>query len=243
MSDQRVEALLFDVFGTIVDWRRGVIREAESLGRERGVDVDWAAFADAWREEYGPSLARVREGELDWRNLDALHRSSLEKLIGRFGITGFTETDRVRLTRAWHRLDPWPDAIPGLRRLKPQYVIAPLSNGHVRLLTNMGKRAGIPWDLILSAELARDYKPAEAVYRTAVDLLDLDAEEVMMVAAHERDLEAAGAVGLRTAFVHRPREWGPGGDVSPKPPGTAYDHVVDDVIELAARLDAPPIAP
>lgn len=243
MDELDVEAILFDVFGTIVDWRSGVIRVGGSLDSEYARDVDWGAFAEAWRDEYGPSLARVREGELAWRNLDTLQRESLEGLLERFDLTELPPSERERLLRSWHRLDPWPDSLPGLRRLKPHYVIAPLSNGHARLLTNMAKRAGIPWDLILSAELAKQYKPDPSVYRTAVDLLDVPADHVMMVAAHERDLEASAAVGLRTAFVHRPQEWGPNGDSSPKPPGAEYDLVVDDLCKLADRLDAPPIAP
>ncbi len=243
MDELDVEAILFDVFGTVVDWRSGVIRVGESLDSACAQDVDWGAFAEAWRDEYGPSLAQVREGELDWRNLDTLQRDSLAELLERFDLTALPPRERERLLASWHCLDPWPDSIPGLRRLKPHYVIAPLSNGHVRLLTNMAKRAGIPWDLILSAELAQAYKPDAAVYRTAVDLLDVPADDVMMVAAHEGDLEASAAVGLRTAFVHRPFEWGPVGDSAAKPPASAYDLVVDELCELADRLDAPPITP
>jgi len=239
-----VDALVFDVFGTVVDWRSGVVRAGRRIdgsGSESGAEaVDWAAFADAWREEYGPSLDRVRRGEMPWRNLDALHRESLEELLDRFGVEGLTEAEITRLNRVWHRLDPWPDVIPGLQRLGARYVIAPLSNGHVRLLANMAKRAGIPWDLILSAELSGHYKPDEEVYLTAVDLLDLDADDVMMVAAHEGDLDASRDAGLHTAYVHRPLEWGPGaGDETPDE--AAYDVVADDVVDLADRLDAPPL--
>jgi len=240
MTAPTVDALVFDVFGTVVDWRSGVIRAGENLGEPGDLTVDWAAFADAWREEYGPSLDRVRRGEIPWRNLDTLHRESLDELLDRFGVEGLTETEIAHLTRAWHRLDPWPDAIPGLLGLKSNYVIAPLSNGHVRLLTNMAKRAGIPWDLILSAELSGHYKPDEEVYLTAVDLLDLDVEEVMMVAAHEGDLDASRDAGLHTAYVHRPLEWGPDeADSAEKPDESAYDIVTDDFVELAERLDAP----
>ena len=239
MTVPTVDALVFDVFGTVVDWRSGVIRDGKQLGESRSITVDWAAFADAWREEYRPSLDRVRRGADPWRNLDELHRESLVELLDRFGIEGVTEAEIVSLTRAWHRLDPWPDAIPGLRRLKGHYVIAPLSNGHVRLLTNMAKRAGIPWDLILSAELSGHYKPDEEVYLTAVDLLNLDAEDVMMVAAHERDLDASHDAGLHTAYVHRPLEWGSDASESTEKPYTsAYDLVVDDFVELAECLGA-----
>jgi len=241
MGEPTVDALVFDVFGTVVDWRSGVVRAGRRLG-DCAEHVDWAAFADAWREEYGPSLDRVRQGEIPWRDLDALHRESLEELLDRFGVEGLTESEVVRLNRVWHRLDPWPDAVPGLRRLKPHYVVAPLSNGHVRLLTDMAKRAGIPWDLVLSAELAGHYKPDEEVYLTAVDLLDLDPGDVMMVAAHESDLDASRDAGLHTAYVHRPLEWGPDeADSAEKPDESAYDVVADDFVELAERLDAPPL--
>ena len=243
MTVPDVDALVFDVFGTVVDWRAGVVRDGRRLGEREGVDVDWAAFADAWREEYRPSMARVRRGEIPWRNLDALHRESLEGLLDRFGVEGLPEEEVEHLTRVWHRLDPWPDAIPGLERLRPHYVIAPLSNGHVRLLTNMAKRAGIPWDLILSAELSGHYKPDEEAYLTAVDLLDLDPEEVMMVAAHETDLDASREAGLHTAYVHRPTEWGPGAaEAAEMPDPSAYDVVAEDVVDLAERLGAPSIA-
>ena len=242
MTTPSVDALVFDVFGTVVDWRSGIIRDGTRLGESNDLTVEWAAFADAWREEYRPSLDRVRRGEISWRNLDVLHRESLDELLDRFGVEGLTETEKVHLNRVWHRLDPWPDAIPGLQRLKPDYVIAPLSNGHVRLLTNMAKRAGIPWDLILSAELSGHYKPDEEVYLTAVDLLDLDGEEVMMVAAHERDLDASRDAGLHTAYIHRPLEWGPDeADSAEKPEESAYDIVADDFVELAEQLDASPI--
>lgn len=242
MTAPTVGALIFDVFGTVVDWRSGIIREGERISESKEFTVDWASFADAWREEYGPSLDQVRQGEISWRNLDELHRESLEELLDRFDIEELTETEIVHLNRAWHRLDPWPDAIPGLQRLKPHYVIAPLSNGHVRLLTNMAKRAGIPWDLILSAELSGHYKPDEEAYLTAVDLLNLDVDDVMMVAAHKRDLDASRDLDLHTAYVHRPLEWGPDeADSAETPNETAYDIVADDFIELAERLDAPPI--
>lgn len=241
MTIDRVDALVFDVFGTVVDWRSGVIRGGESLGSKHELSVDWASFADAWRDEYIPALNRVRRGEIPWQNLDALHRESLDELLEQYGVSELPEDDVVSLNRAWHRLDPWPDAIPGLLRLKPHYMIAPLSNGHVRLLTNMAKRAGIPWDLILSAELAGHYKPDEEVYLTAVDYLDLEPDQVMMVAAHGGDLAASNDAGLRTAFVHRPDERGPDTE-SDKPDTDAYDIVCDDFIELAERLDAPPIS-
>jgi 2-haloacid dehalogenase len=238
MTVPAVDALLFDVFGTVVDWRSGVIRDGRVLGERKGLEVDWAAFADAWREAYQPSMDRVREGDIPWRNLDSLHRDSLEELLDRFDIEGLTEEETTHLNRVWHRLDPWPDAIPGLARLRCDYLIAPLSNGHVRLLADIAKRARLPWDLILSAELAGHYKPDEEAYLRAVELLDLDPEQVMMVAAHERDLEASGELGMRTAYVHRPAEWGPErSHEAEKPDESAHDIVADDVLDLAAQLD------
>lgn len=242
MTFSDVDALVFDVFGTVVDWRSGVIRDGERLAERKGLDVDWAAFADAWREEYVPSLRRVIEGEEPWRNLDALHREFLEVLLDRFDVDGLSEEDITHLNRVWHRLDPWPDTIPGLIRLRMDYIVAPLSNGHVRLLTNMAKRAGIPWDLILSAELSGHYKPDEEAYLTAVDLLDLQPEEVMMVATHETDLDASREAGLRTAYIHRPLEWGPEqADEGEKPDESAYDIVARDILDLAERLGSEPI--
>lgn len=240
MMVEDVDALVFDVFGTVVDWRSGIIRDGERLSEATGQDVDWEAFADAWREEYRPSLDRVRRGERPWQNLDYLHRESLERLLDRFDVE-LTEEETERLTRVWHRLDPWPDAIPGLIRLRSDSLVAPLSNGHVRLLTNMAKRAGIPWDLILSAELSGHYKPDEEVYLTAVDLLDCQPEEVMMVAAHERDLDASREAGLRTAYVHRPLEWGSDqADSVERPDESTYDVVAEDIVDLAEQLGSGP---
>jgi len=155
MEASGVKALIFDVFGTVVDWRGSVIREGEELGREKNLDIDWAAFADEWRGRYAPSMDRVRRGELPWTNLDALHRASLEELLEEFGIEGLTEEEIDHLNKVWHRLDPWPDSVAGLARLKERYVISTFSNGNVALLTDMAKRAGLPWDLILSAELVK----------------------------------------------------------------------------------------
>ncbi|MFB6311389.1 MAG: haloacid dehalogenase type II [Salinirussus sp.] len=227
-----VNALTFDVFGTVVDWRSGVIRE----GRRQfpDADVDWPAFADAWRETYRPSMDEIRDGDREWRTIDELHREAVEELVEQFGL----ETDaaeRDELNRAWHRLDPWPDVLPGLRRLRSDYFRTTLSNGNVRLLANMAKRAGLPWDLILSAELSGHYKPDREVYRTAAELLDEDPGDVLMVAAHEHDLDGAAAAGLRTAYVHRPQMWGPDGDVS-WPERDAYDIVVEDFEALASVL-------
>jgi 2-haloacid dehalogenase len=235
-----VRALIFDVFGTVVDWRGGVIRDGSALSATRpGLTVDWPAFADAWRGRYPPSMQRVRTGELPWTDLDQLHRTSLDELLAEHGVTeAITEADRAHLVGAWHRLDPWPDSIPGLLRLKRRYTIAPLSNGHVALLVNMAKRAGIPWDLVLSAELVQHYKPDPETYRSAPALLGLRPEQVLMAAAHLDDLAAARANGLRTAYVRRPAEWGPGREAPEPGPDARLDLVVDSITELADRLDA-----
>jgi 2-haloacid dehalogenase len=229
-----LRALIFDVFGTVVDWRSTVIREGEELGRKKDIDVDWAAFADAWRSRYVPSINRVRRKEIGWTNLDSLHRASLEGLLREFGIRDLTEEETDHLNRVWHRLDPWPDAVEGLRRLKSRYIIAPLSNGNVALLVNLAKRAGLPWDLILSAELVRHYKPDPETYLMAPELLSLRHDQVMMVAAHPDDLRAAQKYGLKTAYVPRPMEFGPQGEADP--PDPSFDLVASNFIELYRKL-------
>ena len=230
-----VKALVFDTFGTVVDWRTSVTREVEDLGRRKGLKVDGAKFADAWRAGYRPSMDRVRTGQLPWTKLDRLHRMTLDKILVEFGITGLSEAETDALNRAWHRLRPWPDAVAGLTRLKSKFIIAPLSNGNISLMTNMAKHSGLPWDCILGAELARHYKPDPEVYQSAADFLDLKPADVMMVAAHSGDLRAAKEVGLRTAFVARPLEYGPNGK-----PDLKADSPVDisatDFNDLASRL-------
>ena len=232
-----VKALTFDTFGTVVDWRGSIIEEGNRYWKPKGMNVDWAKFADAWRSGYGPSMARVRNGEIPWTNLDALHRMVLDKLLVDFGVNHLTESDKEHLNRIWHRLRPWPDAVSGLTRLKKRFIIAPLSNGNLALLTNMAKFAGLPWDCILSAELARHYKPDPEVYLSAVELLQLKNSEVMMVAAHRNDLQAAGKLGLRTAFVARPLEYGPNREPEKRDPN-AFDIVAKDFNDLAFRLSA-----
>jgi len=231
----KVSALVFDVFGTVVDWRGSLIREGRALGIVKGLDVDWTAFADAWRAGYRPAMDRVRVGELPWMNIDALHRLILDDLLKQFHIRGLREAEKDHLNRAWHRLKPWPDAVRGLKRLKRHFTIATLSNGNVALLNNMAKNAGLPWDLILSAELFNHYKPDPEAYLGAARLLGLKPAEVMLVAAHKDDLFAARKTGLRTAFVRRPLENGPGvvRDLSAE---RKFDFNVDDFPELAARL-------
>jgi 2-haloacid dehalogenase len=230
-------ALLFDVFGTCVDWRGSIVAEGRAWNARLGASVDWAAFADDWRGHYQPALEEVRAGRRPWTILDVLHRESLDRLLPQFGLDRLDETTRDELNRVWHRLDPWPDTVAGLTRLKTRFVLAPLSNGNVALLTNMAKRAGLPWDLNLSCELYRAYKPQPASYLGAVGLLGIRPDEAMLVAAHYSDLQAAAACGLRTAYVHRPREFGdrPKRDLPDDP---AVDLVVRDFEELATRLGA-----
>ncbi len=232
-----VQALVFDVFGTVVDWRTSVTREVEELARRKGLRVDGAKFADAWRAQYRPSMERVRTGELPWTKLDDLHRMILDRILPEFGIAGLSEAEIVALNRAWHRLEPWPDAVGGLTRLKKKFIIAPLSNGNIALMTNMAKHSGLPWDVILGAELVRHYKPDREVYQSAADFLGLQRNEVMMVAAHLRDLRAAQGVGLRTAFVARPLEYGPGGTPDETPDSSA-DVAAKDFHDLADQLGA-----
>lgn len=223
-----VKALVFDVFGTVVDWRTSVASQVEDLARRKGLKVDGAAFADAWRAQYGPSMNRVRTGELPWTTLEQLHRMTLDRLLPDFGFTGLSEAETDSLNKAWHRLRPWADAVAGLTRLKRKFIIAPLSNGNISLMTNMAKYAGLPWDCILGAELAKHYKPDPEVYQSAADFLDLLPNEVMMVAAHLGDLRGAKAVGLRTAFVVRASEFG--NSTARRP-----DLAPDDSVDLSAR--------
>jgi 2-haloacid dehalogenase len=230
-----IKVLAFDVFGTVVDWRSSVIAEGEQLGKTKGLSVDWAALADAWRAVYRPTLDRVRNGELPWTKLDVLHRMSLEEILKKFKIDGLSEDEKARFNRVWHRLKPWPDSVPGLRRLKTRFVISTLSNGNISLLTNMAKHTGLPWDCILSAENIHHYKPDREVYLLVPGLFDLKPEEVMMVAAHEHDLQSAQKYGLRTAFVHRPLEHGPG-KAGAIPATGKYDFVAKDFLDLADQL-------
>jgi 2-haloacid dehalogenase len=230
-----VQALLFDVFGTVVDWRSSIIKDLREFAAGKGLATDWDAFSDDWRGLYQPAMEEVRCGRRAWTILDELHRESLEKLLLKHNIAGLGEADKEHINRVWHRLEPWPDAVKGLERLKRSYIIGTLSNGNVGLLTRMAKHAGLPWDVVLGAETARAYKPMPEAYLANVRLLNLRPAEVMLVAAHNGDLKAAAACGLRTAFVARPREYGP----HQKPDFAAagdWDVVTDSFIALADAM-------
>ncbi len=230
-------ALLFDVFGTCVDWRTSIAREVAAAAAGLGAEVDATAFADAWRAMYQPSMHAVRTGRRAWTVLDVLHRESLDALLPRFGLGGLDEAARRRLNTAWHRLDPWPDTVPGLRRLADRFTIAPMSNGNTVLLEALARHAGLPWHRILGAETSGAYKPLPQSYLRGVGALGLRPGQVMLCAAHNADLAAAAAVGLRTAFIARPREHGPHQrtDLGPDRP---WDLVTRDILDLADALGA-----
>lgn len=233
-----IRALTFDVFGTVVDWRASVIAEGEALGARLGLQasqVDWPALADAWRKGYFASMARVSRGEQPWDTIDALHRRELDALLPAFGLASMGEVDRALFNTVWHQLAPWPDTVAGLTRLKQGLVITTLSNGNLSLLVNMAKHAGLPWDAVLTAELFGRFKPDPAVYLGAAKLLGLEPGQVMMVAAHPFDLVAAQRAGLKTAYVPRPDEYGPGGHMEPV--GDAvFDITASDFGDLARQL-------
>jgi 2-haloacid dehalogenase len=228
--------MVFDTFGTVVDWRGSIIAEGETYWKPvKGIDIDWAAFADAWRAKYGPSMNRVRTGDLPWMKLDDLHRLSLDQNLAEFGVTTLTEADKQRLNLVWHRLNAWPDAPSGLARLKSRYVISPLSNGNLSLLTEMAKFAGLPWDCVLGSDVFRHFKPDPETYLGAAEILGLQPGQVMMTAAHVNDLNTARSLGLRTAYVYRPHERGPG-QPPPRPADADFDVVADDFRDMATKL-------
>jgi len=229
-----VKALFFDVFGTLVDWREGVAREAEAILAPRGLALDWHAFADAWRGEYQGAMEGVRSGRIPFCKLDVLHRRNLDRILPRFGLGELGEEERRALNLAWHRLDAWPDVTARLARLRRNYLLAPLSNGNVSIMVDLARRNGFPWDAILGAEFAGDYKPKPRVYLSATEAFDLAPGDCMMVAAHSYDLKAAAALGLRTAHVARPNEDGRGrGEAAPTIP---VDIAASSVEDLAGQL-------
>lgn len=226
-----IKVLAFDVFGTVVDWHGSLVDEIERLK----LDVDSSEFALAWRAGYVPAMQRVMSGELEWTLLDDLHRMILDGILLQFGVTSLNESQKQDLNKAWHRLDPWPDSVEGLQRLKSKYLICTLSNGNIGLLTNMAKAAGLPWDCILSAEVFRKYKPDPDTYLGVTRVFDLAPEAVMLVAAHQNDLVAARDCGLNTAYIERPMEFGARQvkDVSPHSENTLH---AKNFIELASLL-------
>jgi 2-haloacid dehalogenase len=232
---KELKLLAFDVFGTVVDWRGSVIAEGKQLGVAKGLNIDWTEFADAWRSIYRPYMDRVQSGELPWTKLDDLHRRMLDETLVKFHITSLSVDEKEHLNRVWHRLNAWPDSVPGLQRLKTRFVITTLSNGNISLLTNMAKHAGLPWDCVLSAENVQRYKPDPPVYQLAPQLFDIAPEQAMLVAAHEHDLQSAQKHGMRTAYVHRPMEHGPG-KAAAIPPKDRYDIIATDFLDLAGQL-------
>jgi 2-haloacid dehalogenase len=229
-----VKALFFDVFGTLVDWRTSIAREAKALLQPRGRALDWPAFADAWRGEYQGAMEEVRAGRIGFCKLDVLHRRNLDRILPRFDLDALGEDDRRALNMAWHRLDAWPDVAAALHRLRRSYLLAPVSNGNVSLMVDLARRNDFPWDAILGAEIAGDYKPKPRVYLAAAEAFDLAPGECMMVAAHSSDLKAAAAAGLRTAHVARPDEKGKGrGEGAPS---VGVDAAAKDLGDLAGKL-------
>jgi len=233
---QTPKACFFDVFGTLVDWRSSIAREAEVILKPLGHSLDWLGFADAWRDEYQPAMEEIRSGRLAFCKLDVLHRRNLEVVLKEFRIRDLDEATRVHLNLAWHRLDAWPDVAPGLRRLRERFRVAPCSNGNVSLMVDLARRNGLPWDAILGAEFARDYKPKAVVYQAAASAFDCEPAQVLMVAAHSDDLAAAAEAGLRTAHIARPNEKGPGR--GERGPSVAVDIAARDLLDLADQLDA-----
>ena len=232
-----IKALTFDTFGTVVDWRSSIIGDFRAFGRGKGLKVEWEKLVDDWKTAYRPGMDAVLSGQWPWTTVDRIYRIKLDELLPKYGLGGLAEDEKIHLNRVWHRLNPWPDAVTGLTRLKRKYVIAPLSNGDVACLTDMAKHGGLPWDVILCAELFKRYKPDPAVYLGAVAYLGLEPHEVIMVAAHNYDLGAARSHGMRTAFVARPTEYGPNQKDNLKAESD-WDIVAKDFAELAAKLGA-----
>jgi 2-haloacid dehalogenase len=229
-----VGALLFDVFGTLADWRTSIAREARDVLGPLGYSLDWLAFADAWRGEYQPAMEEIRSGNAPFSKLDVLHRRNLDRILPRFNIKPLPEDTAQHLNLAWHRLDTWPDVAPGMARLKTRFRLAPCSNGNISLMVDLARRNGLPWDAILGAEIAGDFKPKPRVYLASCAAFDLAPGDCMMVAAHSNDLKAAAALGLRTAHVARPNEHGPGtGEAAPTTP---VDYAASSLEHLATQL-------
>jgi 2-haloacid dehalogenase len=235
MSLDNIKAMTFDVFGTVVDWRRSLIEELRAFGSAKGIVGNWDAFVDQWKTCYKPGMDAVRAGKLPWTNVEGIYRRKLDALLAEYGLHGLSEAEKVHLNRAWHRCSPWPDVAAGLTRLKRKYVLSTLSNGDVACLINMARHGGLQWDCVLCAEIFRHYKPDPEVYRGAIELLALQPHEIMMVAAHNYDLKAARYHGMRTVFVPRPREYGPG-QISDLKPEENWDVIAEDFEQLAAVM-------
>lgn len=229
------KAIVFDTFGTVVDWRGSIIRDLGAWGAGQGIQADWPQLADLWRSQYEPQKERVRRGEIPWTNIDDLHYEALCSLLPQLGLAHLSEDQRLHINRVWHRLDAWPDAVEGLNRLKARYILGPLSNGNVALLVNMAKHAHLPWDAIFSAEHFQRYKPHPDTYLGVCRQLYLRPEQVMLCAAHNYDLRAAQAVGLRTAFIARPHEYGVAQTTDLTPEGE-WDVVAADMQEFASVM-------
>ncbi len=229
-----VDVLVCDVFGTVVDWRGSIIAEGESVWADRGLQIDWNAFAVAWRAGYQPAMDRIRRGNAPWATIDTLHRSILDRLLPKFGIHSLNDAQQDELNRVWHRLSPWPDSVAGIARLRERYTVTTLSNGNMSLLVELSKRSGLQWDCVLSSELAGHYKPDLETYQMACDLLDVPPARALMVAAHAGDLVAARKIGMKTAFIHRPLENAPGTLL--EQPDDEVDILADDLLDLAAKL-------
>ena len=235
MAGKQPVAIVFDTFGSVVDWRSSLIADLSAYGSRRGITADWTALVDAWRASYHPSMDRVRKGELPWTRLDDLHRTSLDRLVADFGIKDLTEDDMVHINLGWHRLHAWPDSVPGLTRLKSRFIIGPLSNGNVALLLNMAKFAGIPWDMIFGSDLFGHFKPDPETYLGVARMLNLRPDQVMMAAAHNGDLGAARGCGLMTAFFPRPDEYGPHQNRD-YAADQDWDIVATDIQDMATKL-------
>ncbi|WPZ35809.1 haloacid dehalogenase type II [Thalassobaculum sp. OXR-137] len=236
MADQEVKALVFDVFGTVVDWRTSVAAEVDALAAKKGWTLDGVEFAMRWRSLYAPSMRPVRRGEAPYRRLDDLHRESLRTVLQEYEVS-LGDDELEHLNKVWHRLHPWPDSVPGLTRLKKKFIIATMSNGNVSLMVNMAKFAGLPWDTILGSEPARNYKPEPVVYLTGADWLGLDPSQVLMTAAHNSDLQAARDLGFKTAFILRPTEYGPN-QHKDNEAESDWDYITNSMEELADKLGA-----
>ena len=236
LDPSSVKAFIFDVFGTVVDWRTSIARESRAILEPKGYALDWLAFADAWRDEYQPAMEEVRTGKIPFSKLDVLHRRNLERVLPRFKVAALDEATMVHFNKAWHRLDGWPDSAPGLQRLHKKFLIAPCSNGNISLMCGIARRNAFPWDAILGSEIAGDYKPKPVVYLRSADAFDCEPHECVMVAAHSNDLASAAATGLKTAHIARPNEKGPGkGEAAPSVP---VDIAVPSIEALAEKMGA-----